>query len=60
MASAKTVFAAGALVTAAGLAVHHAMKHDGKVFCVEDIRNHEFFMALFAALGVGVLIGDRL
>jgi hypothetical protein len=30
----------------------------GKFFDVEDVLHHEFLMALFGGIGLGVIIGD--
>lgn len=46
----------GLAVLAIALLVHHAIKH-GYLMDSKDVMNHEFFIALFGALGVGLIIG---
>lgn len=48
----------GLTALAALMLVHHYAKH-GYVFDKNDINNHEFFIAIFGMLGIGMLIGQK-
>lgn len=51
------VFIAVGLLALAGLILaHHFAKH-GYLIDHNDINNHEFFVAIFGALGAGALLG---
>ena len=46
----------GLAVLSVALLVHHGIKH-GYLVDQKDVMNHEFFIALFGALGAGLIIG---
>jgi len=41
------------------ITVHHFIVC-GRLFDLSDMLHHEFFSAIFLALGIGIILGDRI
>lgn len=51
-----TLIGVGIAVLGVMLLLHHAAKH-GYLVDYENVMNHEFFVAMFTSLGVGLIVG---